>query len=133
MHSLTHSLARPITTTPHRDLPHLKGADIHRVEPGQRGVEPDVGQGQLGASEVALAGEDLLHPVQRSKHLADGPVIGLLLRGEASSVHSVVDVPAGQRLDRLIRKAGICMKCINTRGKMHYFLLKENSIYALLM
>ena len=76
---------------------YLKGADVHRVEAGQSGVEPDVGQSQLRASQVAVAREDPLHPVQGSKHLTHGLVIGLLLRGEAGSVDSVVDVAAVRR------------------------------------
>eukprot|EP00053_Salpingoeca_punica_P011092 m.99305 g.99305 ORF g.99305 m.99305 type:complete len:314 (+) comp15584_c0_seq2:134-1075(+) len=69
----------------------LEVQHVDGVEADERGEEPDVGLGHLGACQVALAGQDCLDTVQRVKELREGLVVGLLLHGKAAAVDAVVD------------------------------------------
>ena len=71
----------------------LEVANIDTVKSNESCIQTDVRLGEGGASEVALTGEDLLHSIESSEHLPHCLVVGLLLGGKSSTVHSIVDIP----------------------------------------
>ena len=74
-------------------------AHIDTVESNESRVETDVCLGEGGASEVALTRQDVLHPIESGKHFSHGLVVGLLLCGKTSAVHSIVDVSVACKVD----------------------------------
>ena len=77
----------------------LEVADVDGIEAHQSGEQSPVGLGDLRTDQIALAGEALLHLIQRIEQAPEGPLVGRLTGGEAGAVDAVVDVAIDESVD----------------------------------
>src|SRR5690606_24096910 len=81
----------------------LEMAVVHRIEAHEGGKQTPVGLGEKFTGEIALFGETLLEPVQLREQLVERRLIGFAGRGEAGTVHAIVD----PRVDTLVERVDL--------------------------
>ena len=79
----------------------LEVAVVDRVEPDQRGPQPDVGLGDRVADQVSPGGQPFGQPVQPGEQGTVSVLVGGLGAGEPAPVHAVVHVLVDARADLL--------------------------------